>query len=114
MISLDARHKEAMDFITIKSESGIIEKANISLEVDDIFMEAVEKFYQTGEVVVLHEKREYSGHIVEYDVVPIKVFEALVNNSWDWGDPACLFMDEFRTYNMMEFVDEYKIENCNP
>lgn len=114
MISLDARHKEAETFITIKSESGIIEKANISLEVDDVFMEAVEKFYQFGEVVVLHEKREYSGHVVEYDVVPIKVFEALVNNSWDWGDPACLFTDEFRTYNMMEFISEYKIEGANP
>ena len=114
MISLDARHKEALEFITIKSESGIIEKANISLEVDDVFMEAVEKYYQTGEVVVLHETREYSGHVLEYDVVPINVFKALVNNSWDWGDPACLFVNEFRTYNMMEFIDEYEIENCNP
>lgn len=114
MISLDARHKEAMDFITVKSEQGIIEKANISLEIDDVFMDAVDKYYKTGEVVTLHEKREYSGHVIEYDVVPIKVFEALVNNSWDWGDPACLFVDEFRNYNMMEHIEEYRIENCNP
>lgn len=114
MISLDARHKEAMEFITIKSASGIIEKANISLEVDDVFMEAVEEFYKKGKEVVLHEIRTYGEHVVEYDVVPIKVFQALVDNSWDWGDPACLFMDEFRTYNMMEFIDEYQIENCNP
>ncbi len=114
MISLDARHKEAMEFITIKSESGVIEKANISLEIDDVFMKAVEKYYETGEVVTLHEKREYSGHIVEYDIIPIEIFKALVNNAWDWGDPACLFMDEFKTYNLMEFVDSYEIENCNP
>lgn len=114
MISLDARHAEAMDFITVKSGSDIIEKANLSLEVDDEFMEAVKKFYETGEQVILHEKRDYSGHVVEYDVVPIKVFNAMVDNCYDWGDPACLFVNRFRHYNLMEFVPDYKIETCNP
>lgn len=114
MISVDARHKEAMDFITLKSENGIIEKANLSLEIDDLFMEAVQKYYETGERVVLHEKRSYSGHDIEYDIVPIDIYLKLVHNSWDWGDPACLFTDEFRTYNIMEFDDDYQIETCNP
>lgn len=114
MISLDARHAEAMDFITVKSGSDIIEKANLSLEVDDEFMEAVKKFYETGEQVILHEKRDYSGHVVEYDVAPIKVFNAMVDNCYDWGDPACLFVNRFRHYNLMEFVPDYKIETCNP
>lgn len=114
MISLDARHKEALDFITIKSQDGVIEKANLSLEIDDEFMEAVDKFYKAGEVVVLHERREYSGHMVEYDVTPIEVFRALVDNCYDWGDPAAIFTERFRNYNLMEFDDEYNIETCNP
>lgn len=114
MISLDARHAEAMDFIKIKSENNIIEKANLSLEVDNVFMEAVEKYYQTGENVVLHEHREYSGHQVDYDISPIKIFQAMVDNCYDWGDPACLFVDRFRNYNLMEFVADYQIETSNP
>ncbi len=114
MISLDARHKEAMEFITVKSGQGIIEKANLSLEIDDTFMQAVEQWYETGEEVVLHEKRHYGVHTVEYDVVPIQIFRALVENAWDWGDPACLFVDEFRNRNIMEFVDEYQVETSNP
>lgn len=114
MISLDARHKEALDFIHVKSGLGIIEKANLSLEIDDEFMEAVQKYYETGEVVTLHESRDYSGHLVEYDVVPIDIFKALVDNCYDWGDPAALFTNRFRNYNLMEFVDEYQIETCNP
>lgn len=114
MISLDARHKEAMDFIRVKSGLGIIEKANLSLEIDDEFMDAVQKYYETGEVVTLHESRDYSGHLVEYDVVPIDIFKALVDNCYDWGDPAALFTNRFRNYNLMEFVDEYQIETCNP
>lgn len=114
MISLDARHKEAMDFITVKSAPEVLEKANLSLEIDDEFMQAVERFYETGEKVILHEKREYSGHSIEYDVDPVMIFEALAEKCHAWGDPAALFVNRFRNYNLMELDDDYQIETCNP
>ena len=114
MMSIDARHKEAETFIKIKSQAGEIEKANLSLEIDNEFMMAVKKYYVTGEVITLHEKRDYSGHIVEYDIIPIEIFKMLVDNCYDWGDPAALFVDRFRNYNLMEYDDEYNIETCNP
>lgn len=114
MLSIDARHKEAEIFIKIKSKEGEIEKANLSLELDDEFMRAVEKYYDTGEVVVLHEKRNYSGHEIEYDVTPIEIFKMLVDNCYDWADPACLFTNKFRNYNLMQFDEDYEIETCNP
>lgn len=114
MLSIDARHKEAETFIRIKSQEGLIEKANLSLEIDDTFMNAVKKYYETGEIITLHEKRNYSGHIVEYDVVPIEIFKALVDNCYDWADPAALFVNRFRNYNLMEFDDDYQIETSNP
>ena len=114
MLSIDARHKEAETFIRIKSQEGLIEKANLSLEIDDTFMNAVKKYYETGEIITLHEKRNYSGHIIEYDVVPIEIFKALVDNCYDWADPAALFVNRFRNYNLMEFDDDYQIETSNP
>ncbi len=114
MLSIDARHKEAETFIKIKSKDGEIEKANLSLEIDDEFMRAVEKYYDVGDVVVLHEKRNYAGHEVEYDVTPINIFNMLVDNCYDWADPACLFVNRFRNYNLMQYDDEYEIETCNP
>lgn len=114
MLSIDARHKEAGTFIKIKSKEGEIEKANLSLELDDEFMRAVEKYYDTGEVVALHEKRNYSGHEIEYDITPIEIFKMLVDNCYDWADPACLFTNKFRNYNLMQFDEDYKIETCNP
>ena len=114
MLSIDARHKEAETFIRIKSQEGLIEKANLSLEIDDTFMNAVKKYYETGEIITLHEKRNYSGHIVEYNVVPIEIFKALVDNCYDWADPAALFVNRFRNYNLMEFDDDYQIETSNP
>lgn len=114
MMSIDARHKEAETFIKIKSQEGLIEKANLSLEIDDEFMKAVEKYFDTGERVTFHEKRNYSGHIVEYDVVPIDVFMALVDNCYDWADPAALFTNRLRNYNLMQYDDDYVIETTNP
>lgn len=114
MISLDALHKDIFDFIKIKSVDGEIEKANLSLEVNDEFMKAVLTYYQTGEIVTLHQKREYSGHTIEYDTIPIEVFNAMVDNCYDWGDPACLYVDKFRNYNLMQYHPEYKIETANP
>lgn len=114
MISIDARHKEAEAFIKIKSQEGLIEKANLSLEIDDEFMEAVQEYYENGNVVTLHEIRNYDGHIVEYDVVPIEIFKMLVDNCYDWADPAALFVNRFRNYNIMQFDDDYQIETSNP
>jgi len=114
MISLDANHAEALNFIRIKAQDGVIEKANLSLEIDDRFMEIVQHYYDTGEIKTLRKLRFYEDHIVEYDVNPVEIFNALVENCYDWGDPAALFVNRFRNYNLMEFDDEYNIETCNP
>ena len=114
LMSLDAWHKEAKNFITIKSQEGIIEKANLSLEIDDKFMECVDAYYRTGEVKTVTCKQVYSGHEVEWEVTPIEVFKEFIHNNWDWGDPGCLFVDKFRNYNLMEKVEGYSVETANP
>lgn len=114
MMSIDIRHKEAPTFITIKTNEDKITKANLSLEIDDEFMRAVRKYYNTGEVVVLHESREYNGHVVEYDVTPIELYKLMIETVYDWGEPGCIFTNKFRNYNLMQFDDEYEIATCNP
>lgn len=114
MMSLDIRHKEAETFITIKTNEDKITKANLSLEIDDEFMEAVDKFYKTGEKATLHEKREYNGHVVEYDIIPIDIYKLMMETVHEWGEPGCIFTNKFRNYNLMQYDDEYQIETCNP
>lgn len=114
MMSIDIRHKEAPTFITIKTNEDKITKANLSLEIDDEFMKAVDKYYSTGETVVLHESREYNGHIVEYDITPIELYKLMIKTVYDWGEPGCIFTNRFRNYNLMEFDTDYEIATCNP
>ena len=114
VMSIDNRHTEAPTFITIKTNEDKITKANLSLEIDDEFMKAVDKYYSTGETVVLHESREYNGHIVEYDIVPIALYKLMIKTVYDWGEPGCIFTNRFRNYNLMEFDTDYEIATCNP
>ena len=114
IMSLDIWHKEAAQFITIKSEEGRIQKANLSLEIDDEFMECVKKYYDTGEIVKKEITRDYEGNKVTYEVVPIELYKLMMKTAYDWAEPGCIFVNPFRNFNLMEFCDDYNIECCNP
>ena len=114
IMTLDAWHKEAEDFIKIKSEEGRIQKANLSLEIDDEFMECVKQYYKTGEKITKHITRNYNGNVIEYDVTPINLYKLMMEKAYDWAEPGCIYTNRFRNYNLMELCDDYQIETCNP
>lgn len=114
IMTLDVWHKEAEEFIKIKSEDGRIQKANLSLEIDDEFMEYVRHYYQTGERKTKHIVRDYNGNVIEYDVVPIDLYKLMMEKAYDWAEPGCIYTNRFRNYNLMEYCDDYMIESCNP
>ena len=114
MISLDINHKEAENFIKLKTDLNAVTKANLSMEIDDEFMTAVQEFYYDGTVRVLHKKYNYNGHIVEYDITPIELYKLMMEVVWDYGEPGCIFVDEFRNHNFLELDDDYQVETCNP
>lgn len=117
LISLDAWHKEIMGFITIKSDLNLIQKANLSVELDDDFMEIVEKDLKYNEETTITRRVHYGEnkeHEVEYEVIPVKIFKKIAELAWDYGEPGCIFVNQFRNYNLMECVNDYQIETCNP
>ena len=101
-LSLDIWHKEASQFITIKSEEERIQKANLSLEIDDEFMECVRKYYDTGEIIKKNITRDYEGNKVTYEVVPIELYKLMIQISRMIYEP------------LLRITEDYKIENCNP
>lgn len=114
LMSLDAWHKEAPEFVTIKSNEGKIQKANLSLEIDDDFMSDVKKYYDHGEVVTRHIIRDYNDNKIEYDVTPINLYKLMMKQAYDWAEPGCIFTNRFRNYNLMEYCDDYNIVTGNP
>lgn len=114
MISIDIKHKESETFMTVKSDLNKINKANLSLEIDDDFMLMVESDYKTGKESVMSITRTYEGQTIDYDITPIKLYKLMIKQAWLSAEPGVLFVDKFRNYNLMEFVDSYQIETCNP
>lgn len=92
LMSLDVNHPEIETFMTIKSDLKKINKANLSVEIDDEFMHKVEK----GDAEVN------------------RIFNILCEQACKYAEPGVIFTNRFRNYNLMEFVDSYQIETCNP
>mgnify|MGYP002621579757 CR=1 FL=1 len=109
MMSIDIWHPETAKFITIKSDLNKINKANLSLEIDDEFMVAVEK-----KVTELHRTFNYEGGSFEYTVNPVELFNLICQQAWDYAEPGILYTNRFRNYNLMEYIDDYQIETSNP
>lgn len=110
MMSLDVWHKEIEDFIKIKNDLNKINKANLSVEIDDAFMDAVEHKINSDIKV----SRIYAGHNIEYTINPVSIFDLICESARKSAEPGIIFTDRFRNYNLMEFVDTYNIETCNP
>jgi ribonucleoside-diphosphate reductase alpha chain len=117
LMSIDAWHKEAETFINIKSDHNKINKANLSVEIDNQFMEIVKYYYTTeGEYddEEVEVKQKYQNQTIVYTVNPVKLYKKIIEQSYYNAEPGVIFTDRFRHYNIMEHIEEYKIETCNP
>ena len=102
---LSVYHPDILEFITAKAKEGSLTNFNISVAVDDKFMEAVEKNDEydlinprTGEKV-----RSLSARLV---------FDLIVNMAWRTGDPGLIFIDEINRHNPTPEIG--MIESTNP
>lgn len=104
MFTMSCRHPDILDFITAKSEEGMIENSNISVMVDDNFMEAVENNdpYWT----------EFKGKRYK-ELNARDVFNKIVDGAWSNGDPGLLFFDTINDKSPYRH-DGIVIESTNP
>ena len=109
LMSIDAWHPEAASFITIKSDLNKINKANLSLEIDDEFMCAVNEG-----VTSIERTFTYEGGEFKYDVNPTALFNLICENALKYAEPGILFTERLRNYNLMQYVPDYQIETTNP
>ena len=114
LISLNINHLEAEDFITIKSDHKKINNANLSVEIDDDFMELVNHYYQTGETLNKIITQTYDSETITYSIVPIKLYKLLCEQACKHAEPGVIFTNRFRNYNLMQYDNDYNIETCNP
>ena len=105
MMSLSIWHPEIETFISIKDGTNKITKANLSVEIDDKFMELVKNNVES-----------YSYDIFgkTYTINPTELYNSIMKRAWSSAEPGVIFTNKFRNYNLMQLHDEYKIVTSNP
>ena len=110
MISLDCHHPDIEDFITIKSDLDKVTKANISIRVTDDFLQAV----VNNDNFKLTFTREETGEVIEKVVKANEIFDKFAQMNWDYAEPAFLFWDRIKNYNLLGNDPNFEYAGVNP
>ena len=110
MISISCDHPDIEDFITIKSDLDKITKANLSIRVTNKFMRAVEN----DSIYTLSFTREETGEEIKKTIKARELFDKFCYMNWDYGEPAFLFWDRVKSYNLLSEDDAFEYAGVNP
>lgn len=110
MLSMDISHPDIEEFITVKNDLGRVTKANISVQVNDKFMEAV----KNDEYFELKFTRKETGEEKIKSVKARDLFHLICKNAWDTGEPGVLFWDNIENYNLVSEHKDFKYAGVNP
>lgn len=105
MAILRIDHPDILHFIDAKIEEGELANFNTSIAITDDFIKALEK---NDDYELINPKDgKPTGKLNANEV-----FEHIVNNSWNNGEPGIIFIDRINKYNPTPEIGE--IESTNP
>ncbi|MFA5160873.1 MAG: adenosylcobalamin-dependent ribonucleoside-diphosphate reductase [Elusimicrobiales bacterium] len=104
---LPVRHPEVKDFITMKASGTCMENFNISVAIDEDFMNAVSAG-EDYELVNPHTGKP-SGKLNAREV-----FNMLCESAWKSGDPGVVFMDRMNGPSSNPTPHLGRVESTNP
>ena len=110
MISMDVSHPDIEEFIDVKTDLEKVTKANISVRINDEFMEAVlnKSMYECKFIV------ESDREVITKQVDAHKLFMKLITNNWDFAEPGILFWDNIENNHLLSADKEFKYAGVNP
>ncbi|MDD2446384.1 MAG: adenosylcobalamin-dependent ribonucleoside-diphosphate reductase [Tissierellia bacterium] len=110
MLNLDIVHPDIEDFIDIKNDLSKITYANISVNVDNNFMEAVKK----DEEYELYFYVGATGEKISKKVNARELYNKLAKNNWNMAEPGILFKNRIDTWHLMSEDKEFEYSGVNP
>lgn len=112
MLSISINHPDSEDFIDAKMEHGKVTGANVSVRIDDSFMEAVKnKSTYIQKYPIFSESPTYSKEIKAE-----KLWRKIVHNAWKSAEPGILFWDTIIKESVPDCYADlgYKTVSTNP
>ena len=112
MLSISVRHPNTADFIDAKLEQGKITGANISVRIDDAFMQAAldgKKFTQRFPV-------DSEDPKIKEEIEAKELWNKIVYNAWKSAEPGILFWDTIIRESIPDCYADlgYKTVSTNP
>lgn len=89
MLTISIKHPDAEDFIDAKLESGKVTGANVSVRVDDDFMQAATE----GKTYRQQFPVDAENPSVIKDIEAQKLWGKIIHNAWKSAEPGVLFWD---------------------
>lgn len=112
MLSVSINHPDAEDFIDAKMEQGKVTGANVSVRIDDGFMQAVKdkKTYRQS-YPIFSENPKFTQEIEAE-----KLWNKIVHNAWKSAEPGILFWDTIIRESLPDCYADlgYKTISTNP
>lgn len=92
MLTVSIKHPDAEGFIDAKVSLGKITGANVSVRIDDSFMQAVE----SGSTYRQQYPVDSDSPLVAKDIDASQLWQKIVFNAWKSAEPGVLFWDTIR------------------
>lgn len=100
-------HPDILDFINMKKTPGIMENFNVSVTVDEHFMNAVKNNEEYD--LISPRLRKPVGKLNAKEV-----WKEMVNGAWETGDPGIIFIDRMNNPDSNPTPALGRIESTNP
>ena len=110
MLNLDCDHPDIEDFINVKNDLSKVTYANISVNIDDKFMKAVEN---DGDYE-LHFEVEATGEVISNTIKAKELFRTLARNNWNMAEPGLLYKERINSWHLMSEDEDFEFAGVNP
>ena len=112
MLSIGIKHPDAEDFIDAKMELGKVTGANVSIRIDDEFMQAVESNGTYVHQYPLDSTTPSHKKIIDAAVL----WKKIIHNAWRSAEPGVLFWDTIIRESLPDCYADlgYKTVSTNP
>lgn len=112
MLSISVKHPDAENFIDAKLEKGKVTGANVSVKINDEFMDAVvnnKPFNQKYPI-------DSNEPVYQKDIDANKLWDKIIHNAWKSAEPGVLFWDTIANESVADCYADigFKTVSTNP
>lgn len=110
MLNLDVNHPDIEEFINVKNDLNKVNYANISVNIDNEFMEAV----KNNSEYELHFTVEATGEEIKKTIKARDLFRILAKNNWNMAEPGILYTEKINSWHIMSEDPSFEFAGVNP